>query len=69
LDNDKNELEDIESKQKNGCDNIFNDSNINLDINDNESINSNINQSSILENKLEYYKNKKNIDRNDKLDI
>jgi len=69
LDNDKNELEDIESKQKNGCDNNFNDSNINLDINDNESINSNINQSSILENKLEYYKNKKNIDRNDKLDI
>jgi len=69
LDNDKNELEDIESKQKNGCDNHFNDSNINLDINDNESINSNINQSSILENKLEYYKNKKNIDRNDKLDI
>jgi len=69
LDNDKNELEDIESKQKNGCDNNFNDSNINLDINDNESINSNVNQSSILENKLEYYKNKKNIDRNDKLDI
>lgn len=69
MDNDKNELEDIESKQRNGCDNNFNDSNINLDINDNESINSNINQSSILENKLEYYKNKKNIDRNDKLDI